>query len=273
VRDLTCAGVREVTLLGQNVNAYHGRDQNGAPAGLSRLIAALSKIEALARIRYTTSHPRDMDDGLIAEHALNSKLMPYLHLPVQSGSDAMLAAMNRRHTVADYLRIIDRLRAAVSNIALSSDFIVGFPGETDADFAATLDLVREVEFAQAYSFKYSSRPGTPAADLDGQIDEAVKSERLARLQALLGQQQRAFNDTCIGRTLPLLLDKPGRRPGQLIGRSPYLQSVHVDAGDAEIGDVVSVEIVAASANSLTGQRGAPAPLTAFDGAIGAGAHL
>jgi tRNA-2-methylthio-N6-dimethylallyladenosine synthase len=252
IEDLAAAGVREVTLLGQNVNAYHGDAEDGAPCSLADLIGQVSRVPGIDRIRYTTSHPRDMDDDLIAAHADTEKLMPYLHLPAQSGSDRILSAMNRRHTASDYLRKIDAVRAARPDIALSSDFIVGFPGETDTDFDATMELVRTVAYAQAYSFKYSPRPGTPAAGHDGQVPEAVKAERLGALQDLLMQQQLAFNRRCIGRTLPVLLEKPGRRPGQSVGRSPYLQAVHIDHTDQRIGDIVGVTITAASANSLTG---------------------
>ncbi|MGF1595158.1 MAG: tRNA (N6-isopentenyl adenosine(37)-C2)-methylthiotransferase MiaB [Kiloniellaceae bacterium] len=259
---LAAAGVQEITLLGQNVNAYHGE----APAcsgtgtgtwGLGRLIRALAEIDGLARLRYTTSHPRDMDDDLIAAHGEVDKLMPYLHLPVQSGSDRILAAMNRRHSAADYLKIVERLRRARPDLALSSDFIVGFPGESDRDFAATLQLVNEVGYAQAYSFKYSPRPGTPAAVEDAQLPEAVKAERLAGLQQLLGAQAQAFNATCVGRDLPVLLERPGRRPGQLVGRSPYMQAVHVDLPEVALarlaGRIVEVRIEAAHANSLAGR--------------------
>ena len=262
-RRLVAAGAREITLLGQNVNAYHGVAPDGAREWrLARLIGALAEIEDLARIRYTTSHPADMDAALIAAHAAVPQLMPHIHLPVQSGSDAVLAAMGRRHTVDDYLRVVGRLRTARPDLALSSDFIVGHPGETEADFAATLALVREVGYAQAYSFKYSARPGTPAAALDGQIGAAAKADRLAALQALLGEQQRAFNRACVGRALPVLFDRPGRKPGQLAGRSPFLQAVHVECGqDAaalHFGRIVEVAITQAHPNSLQGSlRAAP----------------
>ena len=251
VRELAGAGVREITLLGQNVNAYHGEGPDGASWSLGRLIDAVSKIDGLERIRYTTSHPRDMDDELIAVHRDNSKLMPYLHLPVQSGSDRILDAMNRKHSADDYHRVIERIRAARPDIALSSDFIVGFPGETDADFEATLELVREVEYAQAYSFKYSPRPGTPAADQDDQIAEEVKAERLAVLQDLLNEQQVAFNRSCVGRHMDVLFDRSGRRPGQLVGRSPFLQAVHVDAPEHRFGALARVEVTQAGPNSLS----------------------
>jgi tRNA-2-methylthio-N6-dimethylallyladenosine synthase len=256
-RRLAAAGVQEITLLGQNVNAYHGEAPDGTTWGLGRLIRALAEIDGLTRLRYTTSHPLDMDDELIAAHAGEEKLMPYLHLPVQSGSDRILAAMNRRHTAADYLKIIERLRRARPDLALSSDFIVGFPGERDSDFAATLKLVNDVGYAQAYSFKYSPRPGTPASVEDNQVSEAVKAERLAGLQQLLGEQAAAFNATCVGRKLPVLLERPGRRPGQLVGRSPYMQAVHVAVPEVALarltGRLMDVHIEAAHPNSLAGR--------------------
>jgi tRNA-2-methylthio-N6-dimethylallyladenosine synthase len=245
-RGLAGQGVREVTLLGQNVNAYAGE------GGLAALVRRLAKIEGLDRIRYTTSHPRDMDEALIAAHAEVPELMPYLHLPVQSGSDRVLKAMNRAHTAESYVRLIERIRAARPDIAISGDFIVGFPGERDADFEATLDLVREVGYASAFSFKYSRRPGTPAAAMPGQVADEVKDERLARLQALLEAQQSAFNAAQTGRTLEVLFEKTGRHDGQLIGRSPYLQAVHAAAPDRLIGRIVAVRIEAAARNSLAG---------------------
>ena len=245
-RALAAKGVREVTLLGQNVNAYAGE------GGLAALVKQLAKIEGLDRIRYTTSHPRDMDDALIAAHAEVPALMPYLHLPVQSGSDKVLKAMNRAHTAESYLRLIERVRAARPDIAISGDFIVGFPGERDADFEATLSLVREVGYASAFSFKYSRRPGTPASAMPGQVAEDVTDERLQRLQALLVEQQAAFNAAQAGRTLPVLFEKRGRHPGQLIGRSPYLQSVHVSAPDRMLGQIVPVNIESGARNSLAG---------------------
>jgi tRNA-2-methylthio-N6-dimethylallyladenosine synthase len=248
-RSLAARGVREVTLLGQNVNAY--RDEHGVR--LSELIRRLARIPGLARIRYTTSHPADMGDDLIAAHGEVAALMPYLHLPVQSGSDRVLRAMNRAHTVASYRRTVEKIRATRPDIALSSDFIVGFPGETDAEFEATLDLVRDVAFAGAFSFKYSRRPGTPAAAMSDQVDEAVKTERLLRLQTLLESQQRAFNAAQIGRTAPVLFERLGRHPGQVIGRSPYLQAVHCHGGEALIGSIAPVEIVGAGHNSLSGR--------------------
>ncbi len=252
-RNLAEAGVREVTLLGQNVNAYHGEGPDGRPSSLGGLIGALSRIDGIERIRYTTSHPRDMDDALIAAHGNNPKLMPYLHLPVQSGSDRILKAMNRKHSGSDYRRIVERIRHVRPDIALSSDFIVGFPGETDGDFHATLEIVRDIDYAQAYSFKYSPRPGTPAAERDTQVEEHVKSERLAALQSELTAQQTAFNRKCIGRRLSVLLERPGKRSGQLVGRSPYLQAVHIIAGSSRIGDIVEVEITGATANSLSAE--------------------
>ncbi|NHT74515.1 tRNA (N6-isopentenyl adenosine(37)-C2)-methylthiotransferase MiaB [Rhizobiaceae bacterium CRRU44] len=246
---LVSAGVREITLLGQNVNAWHGTVTSGGE-GLGALLQRLSEIDGLARLRYTTSHPRDMDDSLIEAHRSLPALMPYLHLPVQSGSDRILKAMNRRHTAAEYVALVERIRRAQPNLALSGDFIVGFPGETDADFEDTLSLVRTIGYAQAFSFKYSTRPGTPGADLKDQVPEDIKAKRLETLQALLLEQQRAFNESCIGRTIDLLLEKPGRMPGQLIGRSPWLQSVNVDAKGVEIGDIIKVRITAAGPNSL-----------------------
>jgi tRNA-2-methylthio-N6-dimethylallyladenosine synthase len=248
---LAAKGVREVTLLGQNVNAYAG--------GLGSLIRALARIPGLDRIRYTTSHPRDMDADLIAAHDEVEALMPYLHLPVQAGSDRVLKAMNRGHTADDYLRLIERVRAARPDMALSGDFIVGFPGETEADFAATLAVVREARYASAFSFKYSRRPGTPGAAMAGQVAEPVKDDRLQRLQALLAAQQAAFNTSCVGRTLPVLFERPGRHPGQIIGRSPYLQGVHVTAPQSLIGQIAPVAIARAERNSLAGVlRRAPA---------------
>ena len=246
-RGLAAQGVREVTLLGQNVNAY-----NGGPDGLAGLARRLAAITGLDRIRYTTSHPRDMDDALIAAHGELDALMPYLHLPVQSGSDRILRAMNRDHTAAAYLKLVERIRAARGDIALSCDFIVGFPGETEADFTATLDLIRAVGFASAFSFKYSRRPGTPASAMPGQVAEEIKDERLARLNSLLMEQQLAHNAAQVGRTLPVLFERPGRHPGQILGRSPYLQAVHVSGLEHLIGQIVPVAIGKAQMNSLTG---------------------
>ena len=245
-------GVLELTLLGQNVNAYHGDNGMGAQATLGQLIARLANIPGIARIRYMTSHPRDMSDDLIAAHAGTPALMPFLHLPVQSGSDRILGLMNRKHTVAEYLAIIAKVRAARPDIALSSDFIVGFPGETDRDFEDTLDLIRQTGFAQAFSFKYSPRPGTPAALSEAQIPEEIKAERLTRLQALLDTQQRAFNSASIGQVLPVLFERAGRHAGQIIGRSPYLQLVHAEADSHLIGKIVPVKMASATQLSLAG---------------------
>jgi tRNA-2-methylthio-N6-dimethylallyladenosine synthase len=251
-RKLVGQGAREITLLGQNVNAYRGAGDDGS-WGLGRLIRALVGIEGLLRLRYTTSHPRDVDDDLVAAHCDVSALMPVLHLPVQSGADGVLEAMNRGHTVDDYRRIIERLRRARRDIAFSSDFIVGFPGESDRDFADTLALAREIGFAQAFSFKYSARPGTPAAQLPGQVPDAVMTERLAELQDLLARQQHAFNAATIGVELPVLFEKRGRHPGQLVGRSPYLQAVHAQADERLIGALVPVRLTAVLTNSLAGE--------------------
>ncbi|RJF89551.1 tRNA (N6-isopentenyl adenosine(37)-C2)-methylthiotransferase MiaB [Oleomonas cavernae] len=248
-RHLASLGAREITLLGQNVNAY------GAGEGwsLGRLVRALAEIPGLERIRYTTSHPRDMDDELIEAHAQVPALMPFLHLPVQSGADRILDAMNRRHTADDYRRVIERLRKARPDIALSSDFIVGFPGESEAEFQATVDLVAEIGFAQAYSFKYSPRPGTPASMMADCLPDDVKSERLARLQAAIAKGQRQFNEACVGRVLPVLFDRPGRHPGQAVGRSPYMQGVHADLPAELMGRIVDVAITSAHPNSLGGR--------------------
>ncbi len=239
-------GAREITLLGQNVNAWEE-----AGRGLDALIRTLADIPGLARIRYTTSHPNDMTEGLIRAHGEVGKLMPYLHLPVQSGSDRVLKAMNRSHSTASYLAILDRVRAARPDIALSGDFIVGFPGETDAEFEETLRLVETVNYAQAYTFKYSPRPGTPAAEMDAQVPEPVKDERLQRLQALINAQQLAFNQATVGKRTQVLLERAGKKPGQLVGKSPWLQSVHLETR-AAIGDIVDVDIVSAGPNSLAG---------------------
>ncbi len=244
---LAGAGVREVTLLGQNVNAYDGDGST-----LAKLVRQLARIDGLDRIRYTTSHPRDMGEDLIEAHGELPQLMPYLHLPVQAGSDKILKAMNRDHTAESYLKLIERIRAARPDIAMSGDFIVGFPGERDGDFEKTLELVREVGFASAFSFKYSRRPGTPASAMPGQVDEAVKSERLDRLNQLLDEQQRAFNASQVGKTLPVLFEKAGRHPGQIVGRSPYLQAVHVSGGEHLIGTIVPVRIESAAKMSLAG---------------------
>ncbi|MCP1469827.1 tRNA-2-methylthio-N6-dimethylallyladenosine synthase [Sphingobium sp. OAS761] len=246
-------GVKEITLLGQNVNAWLGIDGRGRAQGMDGLVRALADIAGLERIRYTTSHPNDMSDGLIDAHGEVEKLMPFLHLPVQSGNDRILKAMNRSHTVGDYLKIIDRVRAVRPDIALSGDFIVGFPGETDAEFEDTLRIVEQVRYAQCYSFKYSPRPGTPAATMDHQIPAAVMDERLARLQELLNNQQAAFNTATVGKTTDILLERRGRHAGQLIGKTPWLQSVHVTAPELALGDMVAVDIISAGPNSLAGQ--------------------
>lgn len=244
-------GVREISLIGQNVNAFHGEGPDGTTWSLARLMERMAGLNGLARLRYTTSHPRDMDDDLIAAHRDLPQLMPYLHLPVQSGSDRLLAAMNRRHTADEYRRLIERLRAARPDLALSSDFIVGHPGETAADFEATMQLIRDVGFAQAFSFKYSPRPGTPAAGAPGAVPEAEKDRRLAALQALLREQQDAFNADCVGREVAVLVTGPGRHPGQIAGRSPYLQAVHMDGPVSLTGQVVPVKVQGSSSNSLS----------------------
>lgn len=252
---LVDAGAREITLLGQNVNAWSGEDDRGRRTGLAGLIHALAQIDGLERIRYTTSHPNDMDDALIAAHGEIDKLMPYLHLPVQSGNDRVLKAMNRSHTAESYLRLIERFRAARPDIALSGDFIVGFPGETEAEFEDTLSLVDEVRYAQAFSFKYSPRPGTPAATMDGQVAKEVMDDRLQRLQARLNRDQLAFNQASIGKTCQILVERRGKHEGQWLGKSPWLQSVWFDSADvaaAEIGAMVTVELVEAGPNSLKG---------------------
>lgn len=249
-RRLAEAGVKEVTLLGQNVNAYHGDGGGGEPKSLAQLLRSLAEIPELQRLRYTTSHPRDMSEDLIALHGMEEKLMPYLHLPFQAGSDRILAAMNRKHTRGEYYELVRRIRAARPDIALSTDIIVGFPGESDDDFARTMEVVKTVEFAQAYSFKYSSRPGTPASGMDDQVPEDVKSARLQELQALLNKQQEAFNRSCVGKRFPVLLERSGRRAGQLVGRSPYLQAVHANGPESLIGCMIEVEIISAGPNSL-----------------------
>jgi tRNA-2-methylthio-N6-dimethylallyladenosine synthase len=252
-RALADKGVREITVLGQNVNAYHGGGGGGA-VSFADLLRELARIGGVERLRYTTSHPLEMSDDLIALHGEEPRLMPYLHLPVQSGSDRILKAMNRKHDGAFYRDIVARLRAARPDIALSTDFIVGFPGETEKEFEATLELVRDMNFASAFSFKYSPRPGTPAAAMMGQVGDDVKAERLARLQALLSEQQRAFNASQVDRVLPVLVTGEGRKAGQKHGRSPYLQAVHFDDATARNGDIVPVRILAATQNSLAGAR-------------------
>ena len=260
-RRLVAGGSVEITLLGQNVNAYHGVGTDGDTWSLGRLIDGLQGVEGLARLRYTTSHPLDMDAELIAAHRDYEILMPYLHLPVQSGSDTVLAAMNRRHRTSDYLRVVDLLREARPDIALSGDFIVGFPGETDADFAATVDLVRRVKYASAYSFKYSPRPGTPAAGLENQVEEAVMVERLAALQDAINAEQAAFNQNTVGSSFDVLLERPGRREGQLTGRSPYNQSVHVNgalSAGLKIGELARVRVDQGLPNSIAATPLVPA---------------
>ncbi|MBY0227400.1 MAG: tRNA (N6-isopentenyl adenosine(37)-C2)-methylthiotransferase MiaB [Hyphomicrobium sp.] len=251
-RTLVENGARELTLLGQNVNAYHGVTETGSETSLAGLIRRLAGIDGLERIRYMTSHPRNMSDDLIIAHAEVPNLMPYLHLPVQSGSDRILAAMNRKHTAEDYLRVVERIRAARPDIALSTDMIVGFPGETEQDFDETLQLVKAVGFAQSYSFKYSARPGTPAANMDDQVPEALKSERLARLQYVLNNQHEQFNAATVGQTMPVLFERMGRSDGQLVGRSPYLQLVQARADAALLGKILPVSIRGYGPGSLSG---------------------
>ena len=265
IESLAEAGVREVTLIGQNVNAYHGIGPDGRVWSLASLLQRVGEVPGVERLRYTTSHPHEMDDDLIAAHRDLPKLMPQLHLPVQSGSDRILAAMNRRHTRADYLHIVERLRHACPELALTSDFIVGFPAETEDDFAATLDLVVEIGFSGAFSFKYSPRPGTPGAEMTGQVDEAIKSERLQRLQQAIDESQAKFNRSCLGRTVGVLFEREGRYAGQLVGRSPYLQPVQVIAPKELIGEIAAVTITEIGSNSLFGTladrcaAAAPAP--------------
>ena len=252
-RRMVDAGVREITLLGQNVNAWHGAN-DGKTWSLGELLHALADIDGIERLRYTTSHPIDMDDALIAAHGEIDKLMPYLHLPVQAGSDRILKAMNRHHTRDEYLAIIEKVRSVRPDIAISGDFIVGFPGESDAEFEETMQVIRDVKYASAFSFKYSPRPGTPGADLVDQVDEIVKGERLSSLQALLRDQQTAFNTNCVGKEIDVLIEKRGKRTGQLIGRSPWLQSVVVDGNLSEIGHTVQVRIDEAGPASLLAKR-------------------
>jgi tRNA-2-methylthio-N6-dimethylallyladenosine synthase len=249
---LADAGVREVTLIGQNVNAYHGLGPNGRTWSLAQLLERLARLPGIERLRYTTSHPRDMTDDLIAAHRDLPALMPQLHLPIQSGSDRILATMNRRHTRADYVAIVARLRDARPDLALTSDFIVGFPGETEGDFAETLRLVDEIGFSGAFSFKYSPRPGTPGAEMDDQIDEAVKSDRLTRLQQAIDRSQANFNRNCVGRTISVLFERLGRHSGQIVGRSPYLQPVQIEAPQSLIGEIAAVTITDVASNSLFG---------------------
>jgi tRNA-2-methylthio-N6-dimethylallyladenosine synthase len=255
---LADAGVREVTLLGQNVNAYHGLDAHEQAIGLSGLIRAAASVPGIRRVRYMTSHPNDMSDDLIQAHRDVPELAPYLHLPVQSGSDNVLKSMNRRHRVAEYLETVARVRAARPDIAFSSDFIVGYPGETEADFDQTLALVRAVRFASSYAFKYSPRPGTPAAEMSGQVDEATKARRLAALQDLIEDQRQTFNLASVGQRMEVLFEKPGRNEGQLIGRSPTMQSVFVDGPQSLIGELMQVEMVGVEPRSLRGRIVSPA---------------
>ncbi|WP_046861641.1 tRNA (N6-isopentenyl adenosine(37)-C2)-methylthiotransferase MiaB [Microvirga massiliensis] len=261
-RRLAEAGVRELTLIGQNVNAFHGEGPGGETWDLARLLEALVEVPGIVRLRYTTSHPRDMSDRLIAAHRDLPALMPFLHLPVQAGSDRILAAMNRKHTADEYRRLIDRIRAARPDIALSSDFIVGFPGETEQDFTETLKLVEAVGFASSFFFKYSPRPGTPAADSTDQVLEAVKADRLARLQAIVEDQRKSFNHGTVGRRLDVLLERPGRHPGQMAGKSPFLQAVQIESDAHGIGDLVSVRITRVGSNSLFGELEGPSPMDA-----------
>ena len=269
IKRLAGAGVREITLIGQNVNGYHGAGSDGTAWTLARLLARIAEISGVDRLRYVTSHPRDMGDDLIAAHRDLPQLMPQLHLPVQSGSDRVLGAMNRRHTRADYLRIVDRLRNARADLVLTSDFIAGFPGETDSDFADTLALISDVGFSGAFSFKYSPRPGTPGADMDNQVAEEIKAERLQRLQDAIERNQAAFNQSCLGRGLDVLFEREGRHPGQIVGRSPYLQLVQVTAPSSLIGNIAEVCVTEISSNSLFGVLAqAPAQRPAL---VGAGA--
>lgn len=247
-------GTLEINLLGQNVNSYHGEDENGRERNLAYLLHKVAELDGLKRIRYTTSYPADMSDDLIACHKDIEILMPYLHLPVQSGSDRILKAMNRRHNSADYLKVVEKLYLANPNLKMSSDFIVGFPGESDEDFAKTLDIVNKVKYIQAFSFKYSKRPGTPAAVMENQVEEKIKKERLEILQNLLFSYQKAFNLSCIGKVMPVLLEQKGRHKGQLIGRTPYMQNLHIKTDDANMNKIINAEITAATTNSLTGEE-------------------
>jgi tRNA-2-methylthio-N6-dimethylallyladenosine synthase len=252
-RQLVAAGAIEITLLGQNVNAYHGEAVDGSTWSLARLIREVAEIDGLARIRYMTSHPRDMDDELIALHGSVPNLMPYLHLPIQSGSDRILEAMNRGHRRDLYLRLVDRLRTARPDLAVSSDFIVGFPGESDVDFDDTMRLIEQIGFAGAYSFRYSRRPGTPGAAMDKQVPENVSVARLNALQALLASTAHTFNVSKAGTTVPVLFAEPGRRPGQLIGKTPWLQSVYAEGSPRLIGQIVETRLIEGYANSLSGE--------------------
>ena len=253
-RRLLATGTLEINLLGQNVNSYHGEDENGHERDLAYLLRRVAELDGIKRIRYTTSYPADMNDDLIACHKDLDVLMPYLHLPIQSGSDKILKAMNRRHTSGDYLRIVEKLKKANPNIGMSSDFIVGFPDETDADFQKTLDVVNEVKYIQAFSFKYSRRAGTPAAVMPNQVEEKVKKERLDILQTLLFEYQTKFNLSCVDKVMPVLLEQKGRHKGQLIGRTPYMQNLHVETNGANMNKIIDVKIVEATTNSLTGKE-------------------
>ena len=253
-RRLLDTGTLEINLLGQNVNSYHGEDENGHERDLAYLLHRVAELDGIKRIRYTTSYPADMSDELIACHKDIPTLMPYLHLPIQSGSDRILKAMNRRHTSGDYLRIVEKLKKANPNIGMSSDFIVGFPGETDADFRQTLDVVNQVKYIQAFSFKYSRRAGTPAAVMDNQVEEKVKKERLEILQNLLFDYQTEFNRNCVGKVMPVLLEQKGRHKGQLIGRTPYMQNLHVETNGANLNKIIEVKVAEATTNSLTGKE-------------------
>ena len=252
-RRLVQTGSLELNLLGQNVNSYHGEDASGRERNLAYLLNKIAEIDGLQRIRYTTSYPADVDDDLIRCHKEISKLMPYLHLPIQSGSDAILKKMNRRHTRDDYLRVVDKLKEANPNIGMSSDFIVGFPGETDEDFQQTLDVVNRVKYIQAFSFKYSRRPGTPAAVMDGQIEEKVKKERLQILQDLLFSYQTKFNKDSVGKVMSVLFENKGRHKGQLVGRTPYMQNLHAETDSSLLNKIVDVRVTDASTNSLSGE--------------------
>ena len=251
---LIATGTLEINLLGQNVNSYHGEDENGHERGLAYLLHKVAELDGLKRLRYTTSYPADMSDDLIACHKDIEILMPYLHLPVQSGSDKILKAMNRRHTSGDYLRIVEKLAAANPNLRMSSDFIVGFPGETDADFQKTLDVVNQVKYIQAFSFKYSRRPGTPAAVMENQVEEKVKKERLDILQTLLFDYQTKFNQACVGKVMPVLFEQKGRHKGQLIGRTPYMQNLHIETNGANMNKILNVLVTDATTNSLSGKE-------------------
>lgn len=251
---LVAGGTIELNLLGQNVNSYHGEDENGHERNLAYLLRKIAQIDGLKRIRYTTSYPADVDDDLIACHKEIAILMPYLHLPVQSGSDKILKAMNRRHTSGDYLRVVEKLQNSNPNLRMSSDFIVGFPGETDEDFQKTLDIVNKVKYIQAFSFKYSRRAGTPAAVMENQVEEKVKKERLAVLQDLLFDYQTKFNCECVGKVMPVLLEQKGRHKGQLIGRTPYMQNLHVETKDDNMNKIINVTVTAATTNSLSGKE-------------------